>query len=502
MSENRIPEEIKCYRPGPCTEIKPINGHYYVYMYCSTRLPDGKWGRKIGKSIGKIIAGTGFIPNRNFHLYKPDSECAQDEDAITILEYGQYALVHFLANDIFLNLRKHFPADKAALIFSYASILYVNDFVHLDQIRTYYEQSWLSLEFGSLSLKTGKTALGTLLDALGRRTTRVVNYEKSLIESSSARMAIDGHVIGACSEENDLAEAGNKFQSLKENQVNFLMGYDIISGMPLFSRMFRGSCNDKSTIEDLYGLLALKGILFVVDRGFYSADNIALFSSNGNTYIIPVPATTSLFKEAIKDVRYSGSFYCRFGSKHSRIEYQIRALQDSTGKDVDVYVFRDIDENEKCRYNYLHCMELGKNGYTQEQFDASKEFFGVYVLQSNSGRSPEEIFTGYKRRWGIETFYQYIANIGDYNDLMMQDYYREQGLAFIMLVAGQIHQKILEAVKKLGCTTFSSRDILLMARRMKIEKRGDFWLLKNTRKKDLELFTKMKFVPANSIKAC
>jgi len=240
----------------------------------------------------------------------------------------------------------------------------------------------------------------------------------------------------------------------------------------------------------------------VVDRGFYSADNIALFSSNGNTYVIPVPANTSLFKEAMKDVNYSDSFYYRSGSKHSRIEFQRRVLRDSTGKDVDVYVFRDIDENEKCRYNYLHCIELGKSGYTREQLDASKEFFGVYVLQSNSRCSPEEIFTSYKRRWGIETFYQYVANIGDYNDLMMQNYYREQGLAFIMLIAGQIHQKILDGVKKLGSTTISSRDILLMARRMKIERRGDFWLLKNTRKKDLDLFAKMKFVPVNSIKAC
>jgi len=502
MSETRIPEEIKCYRPGPCTEIKPINGHYYVYMYCSSHLPNGKWGRKIGKSIGKIVAGTGFIPNRNFHLYKTGSECPPDEDAITILEYGQYALVYFLAKDIFSNLQKHFPADKAAQIFSYACILYVNDFVHLDQIRTYYEQSWLTLEFRSLSLKMGKTALGTLLDDLGRRTTRVVNYEKSMIESSSAQMAIDGHVVGTCSEENDLAEAGSKFQYLKENQVNFLMGYDIISGMPLFARMFRGSCNDKSTIGDLENLLSFKGILFVVDRGFYSDDNITLFSSNDNTYIIPVPASTSLFKEAMKSVRYSGSFYYRSGAKHSRIEYQKQVLQDSTEKEVDIYVFRDIDENEKCRYNYLHCIELGRNGYTQEQFEASKEFFGVYVLRSNSGRSPEEIFTCYKRRWGIETFYQYVANIGDYNDLMMQDYYREQGLAFIMLVAGQIHQKIIEAVKRLGCSAISSRDILLMARRMKLERRGDFWLLKNTRRKDLELFTKMNFVPASSMQVC
>ena len=38
MAANSIPEEIRQYRPSPCTEIKLINGHYYVYMYQSVRL--------------------------------------------------------------------------------------------------------------------------------------------------------------------------------------------------------------------------------------------------------------------------------------------------------------------------------------------------------------------------------------------------------------------------------------------------------------------------------
>ena len=51
MAASKIPEEIKIHRPGPCTEVKLINGHYYVYMYQSVQLPSGKWGKKTGKSI-------------------------------------------------------------------------------------------------------------------------------------------------------------------------------------------------------------------------------------------------------------------------------------------------------------------------------------------------------------------------------------------------------------------------------------------------------------------
>ena len=487
MAVSSIPEEIKQYRPGPCTEVKLINGHYYVYMYQSVRLPSGRWGKKTGKSIGTIIPGTGFIPNRNYYLYK--GEGSQDE--ITVLEYGQYALIHTVADDILTSLKKFFPLDRASQIFAYASILYANSFVHLDQVQNYYEQSWLSLEYKNLPFKMGKTALGTLLDDLGRRTTRVTNYENAAIENSSSVMALDGHAIRSCSDENDLGETGYKFCSLKEDQVNLLMGYDVNTGVPLFARMYRGACNDKSTIEDIADLLEFTGILFVIDRGFYSAKNLKILSSNDNTYIIPVPSNTDVFQDAMKDIHYTYSFYYRSGKKHARIEYTSQKMNDTEC----VYVFRDIDENEKCRFNYQHCMELGRSGYTQEKFEQNKELFGVYVLQSNAAKTPEEIFSGYKKRWGIETFYQYLKNVGDFNDLKIQDYYKEQGLSFIMLITGQIHQKMISAVKMLNDNTISIHDVLLMARCMKLERRANNWNLKNARNRDLQILKKLGFEP-------
>ena len=487
MAGNRVPEEIKQYRPGPCTEIKLINGHYYVYMYQSLRLPSGKWGKKTGKSIGTIIPGTGFIPNRNYHLFTGE----ESNDEITVLEYGQYALIGTVAGEILSSLRKHFPEDCAVQVFAYACILYANGFVHLDQIHRYFEQSWLSQKYRTIPLKMGKAALGNLLDDLGRRTTRVVNYENASILSSSSAIAIDGHAIRSCSDENDLGEAGYKFHCLKEDQVNLIMGYDINTGTPLFARMFRGACSDKATIEDIEGLLSFSGILFVVDRGFYSTKNLEILSSNDNTYIIPVPSNTAIFKKAMKDVKYTGSFYYRSGKKHTRVEFTSIKIGDTEY----VYVFRDINENEKCRFNYQHSMALGKSGYTQEGFDQSKDVFGVYVLQSNAAKSAEEIFASYKKRWGIETFYQYLKNKGDFNDLMIQDYYREQGFAFIMLITGQIHQKIIAATKKLNDNTVSVHDILLMARCLKMERRGENWNLRNVRTRDLKMLKVVGFEP-------
>ena len=193
----------------------------------------------------------------------------------------------------------------------------------------------------------------------------------------------------------------------------------------------------------------------------------------------------------MKAVKYSGSFYYRNGKKHARIEYMSKRLSDNE----HVYVFRDIDENEKCRYNYQHCMELGMNGYSQEKFEQSKENFGVYVLQSNSAKSAEQVFNSYKKRWGIETLYQYMKNKADFNNLMIQDYYKEQGMSFVMLITGQIHQRMIAAVKNLNNNAISVNDILLMARCLKMERRGNNWNLKNARKRDLEILKQLGFEP-------
>ena len=78
---------------------------------------------------------------------------------------------------------------------------------------------------------------------------------------------------------------------------------------------------------------------------------------------------------------------------------------------------------------------------------------------------------------------------------MIQDYYKEQGLSFIMLITGQVHQRMITAVKALDDKTVSVHDILLMARYMKMERRGNNWNLKNARKRDLQILKQLGFEP-------
>ena len=64
-----------------------------------------------------------------------------------------------------------------------------------------------------------------------------------------------------------------------------------------------------------------------------------------------------------------------------------------------------------------------------------------------------------------------------------------------MLITGQIHQKMITALKKLDNNAISVHDILLMIRYMKMERRGNNLNLKNVRKRDLQMLKQLGFEP-------
>ena len=95
----------------------------------------------------------------------------------------------------------------------------------------------------------------------------------------------------------------------------------------------------------------------------------------------------------------------------------------------------------------------------------------------------------YKKRWTIETFYNYFKNKADFNTLYEGDYYKTQGLAFIMLVVGLIQRAMETAVINVNGKSVST--CLLDARMVKISKRQGVWTICNVLNKQKTLFEKL-----------
>ena len=345
----------------------------------------------------------------------------------------------------------------------------------------------------------GPSALGNLLHDLGARGNPVRAFEQSLIDDCSRNIAIDGHVIRSCSEENDLAEAGYKTKLLKSSQVNILIAYDTKRHVPLMYRAYRGSSVDKKSCESFLRSRSFTNTRFVVDRGSSPLCCWILCPPNGNSYIIPVPTSDKNFKRIKVKLQYtSGEFVYKGNTKDSaRILYYEEQIDDNTR----MIFYKDYDENNSKRKSYRQSIDEGEAGYTQENYDKYSDWWGVYVLQTSCRDPAPQVFTEYKDRWSIETYNSYIKNDADYNDLKLQDYYNFQGFNFIMLAAGIIHSNLQDATKVLEKPNISTIDILLKSGHMRLVRQDSEWVLHNTRTKDLALLKEMGFAPDMSYKA-
>ena len=469
MGKYSVPEGIRAMKPKG-TMVKAIGGRYYVYEFKSVR-EDGRRKTKMGRCIGSITEEDGYVAN---------GARARDGE-VTTLEFGQYAVALANTGGVLDMLREHFDPRDAAQVYALAVVNCVNGMQPAKDAGKHFGMSAMSLRFPSL--KMGPDALATLLDALGRRQGPVMSFEAALCASSGPEVAVDGHAMPSSSRLNDLAEPGYRRGRLGSDQVNLLMAYDVETGRPMLSRMYEGAALDKASVRDLLTRAELTGKMFIADAGFYSKANVEAFTSDGCSYIIPLHKQLLACREAVADPAVDGRFVYRRNRKASAVEYR-----DARRRGARVILFRDLNKQALEQAGYLSKVEQGAKGYTAERFEEVKDLMGVIVLQtSRDDLSAQEVYEAYKRRWSVETFFDWLKNGAGLTSPGAQDYCKAQGLAFVALVTALVHRDLAEACKAVKGKSVD--DCLLEARMVKANKVGGRWVCCNLKSKQEELFS-------------
>lgn len=473
--EYAVPEEIRAMKPKG-TMVKKIPGGYYVYEFRTVRGEDGRRRTKMGPCIGKIDPARGFVPNGG---------SLRSQEWRT-LEFGQWAVADDLAQGVRGLLGEFFNAEDADKVFVVALCHFVEGLTYMKDVRGLYEMSVLSLRYPGLRL--GPDAMATLYDDLGRRDGPVMELQRALAGRCSGAVAVDGHVVGSCSRGNDLASKGYRFLKLGEPQANLLMALDAKTGRPICSRFYEGRATDRMAVRDLLRQVRFEGVVFIVDRGFNGDDNAELFCAGGNHYVFPLDGSDARCREAVADLELPGTFLWQRGGKSTLVQY---AERGAGGRRVIVY--RDLLEQLETQANYRRHLERGDKGYTEAGLAELSPLMGVYVLQTSlpeSERDAESVFALYKGRWTVETYFDYFKNGQDGHTLCQQGYYKQQGLAFAMLVSGLVECEVRDAIRASGLG-MSVTDVLMDARAAKADRQGDGWVVNNCLKKRERMFERL-----------
>jgi transposase len=261
------------------------------------------------------------------------------------------------------------------------------------------------------------------------------------------------------------------------------MAFDVGSRTPVLSRFYEGAVLDKSSVRDLLSRAELAGKLFVVDSGFYSTLNLKAFTENGNSYIIPLQKNLNACKEAVVDTEIDGRFVYRKNRKASCVEYR----EHSGPSAARIILYRDMNKAALEHSGYLAKLEQDTKGYTEVGFERAKDVMGTIVLKtSRLDMSAQEVYETYKRRWSIETFFDYLKNGARFTSPGVKDYYKAQGLAFVMLVTALVHKGLEDACARVKGKSVD--DCLVEARMVKANKVGTRWVLSNLLARQQDLF--------------
>ncbi len=455
-------------------------------------------------------------------------------------DYGEYTTVLACTKTVLDGLQQCFHPEDAIRMYALSIIYFIEEYTPASYCGDLFRQSILSNKWTTLSFS--EDTINTFLKEIGQHGLMCERYSQSLIDQSSELTAIDGHVIMSNSQQNELAEYGYKYHEIKDKQINVMGAYDAENNRQLVSKAMRGSLPDKLSVQELFVAFTFRNKTFLADSGFYSEENLGYFRANGNHFIIPVPETCVIARiikedlsftesfvyehiedsntttqrvilyrectvaelEAIDDARKQAANQQRNAEEEARCKpdekpkkHYVQLNRKSQWGEDRIIVYRDQVMHDRLVYDYR--MQIGSDAkHTVEDLQRLESLFGVIVLRVNDSKSTlsaRDAYLKYKKRWTIETHYNFVSNIVKFDGLQTQDYYSMQGLSFLILLVGQIKKAYVEKLRSSSSKfvkNMSLQESIVKAKFIKIAKHLDNkWHVSVLNGKAVELLVEM-----------
>ena len=477
-----VPAEIRALKPeGISSNVKVVKGNYYVYEHLRVTDPEtGKRKNASGRYLGKITLGDGFIP----------VDQAITRDDINNLDCGQYLIAYKNSSSVYDLLKKFFNPDEAKFLYCMGLMFFANGYTYMRDAINYYEGSVLSLLLKGLSM--GEKAISRFYKSLGHRTQRMEAFEQALITNGSGYYAVDGHVILSTSQNTDLVSYGNKYRKMGNTQQNYMCIFDVELNRPVSCKPFEGGTLDMTYVAEVFDLYNFRNTVFIVDAGFYSPENIKLFSADGNKYVVPMPAKYKAYKNAVSDISFTGEFSYSKGSGKKSHKSLISFKELDTSDGTRRIMFRDEEMNMKLRAEFKS--QVGMDDYhTDAHYNQLKESFGLIILETNMTESAEVVYSTYKQRWKVETFYNHVKNQEQFKATHNRDYYVVLAESFIMTIEGMIYSEFMKTLRQQGRKVLSGKSVnecISISARLKLSEHHDgTWHINKLRSGIMDLLT-------------
>lgn len=239
-------------------------------------------------------------------------------------------------------------------------------------------------------------------------------------------------------------------------QINLALLLGHRSRLPVSYRKLPGNIADVSTIKKLLHevrYLAIKKPMFVLDRGFYSGENINALYTHRYKFLLSAKTSLQWVQRVLDEVRPTMEAYTHYSHAHGlymqskRVEWEYRHTKSRSGETIHakrrLYLHLYYDDqratDEKIRFHrlldrleeelrtnrrqpkhekmyarYFHIHSTPKRGLqitpNTEAIEAKRKCLGYFALMSNHIKDPKEAIEIYRNKDVIEKAFDDLKN--------------------------------------------------------------------------------------------
>jgi len=381
--------------PGKITYDKKKDSTYVKYEYSRRYDAEKKYTYVQRVTIGKrsgIDAGR-MYPNSNFIKYFPNAELPQTRDLSSrscCLRMGAYIIikkllyetgVNEIADTIFEGMEKGLFLDLVAynLISENNAAQYYPDYAFNHPLFTddmkIYSDSTVSRFLRSVTDEQIQSFLNRWNSEREHDETIYVSYDSTNKESQAGNI--------------EMVETGYTKNDQTGHIFNYSVAYDTNNREPLFYEEYEGSIVDVSQLECMIGKAQgyrYKNLGFILDRGYFSKENMQFMDAHGYPFIMMVKGKEKLINSFV--ISHKGKFE---NSRSCCIkEYRVYGMtvkHELFAGDRERYFhiyhnpYREAIEKEKVEEKIdrlAKSLEKKKGRPIEEVSDIYKEYFDLY----------------------------------------------------------------------------------------------------------------------------
>ena len=381
--------------------FKKKNGTTYVqYQYGSEYKSDRKYAVPLRTIVGKKSGDdpSRMIPNEKFQTYFPDVEIPDELPFAyrsCCLKIGACVVVRKVLDEYRLQqmLKKLFDDDTGLILDLIAYLIieeenagqYYPDFAFnhplFSEKMTIYSDSKVSRLLNSIS----KDQCISFLDDWNRNRD---HRSRIYISYDSANKNCDAGDI-------DIVEYGKAKDDKGLPVFNLSIAMDKTNRVPLFYEEYPGSVTDVSQFTFMVDKVIeynYKKIGFILDRGYFSKDNIRYIDENDYTFIIMCKGRRSLVSSLVLDNQ---------GSFETKRDAAIRAYK-VYGTTVMARLYEDDTKDRYFHIYYNPSKQAGERELLEQRIEKLRQFMDKRVgKEEKFGKAYQDYFHLHYSRKGV-----------------------------------------------------------------------------------------------------